>query len=444
MRYPILSRGVQIAALVAVISAARCAEWSAGANLSDKDLSPITITSNFDRGSIGEIIEISPGFLRGRTRHWVQSSGRNDQRYWFYFRLDGVDNREVTVELTDIYGLYRGRPHRSIFDPKTRPVVSYDRKSWERIEQTDLDPATGTWRWRHYFKSSPAWVAYAHPYPLEQAIRWLEDISRNPGVRREGIGESVDGRPLWLLTIGPERPEKTVLLTSLAHPGEDAAGYFVEGLVSFLLSDDPQAQSIRRRLLFKIIPVMNPDGLYRGHARLNAHMEDLNSAWDVAKRDDEGEPEIVAVRTWLTAWTACRALDFHFDIHCNGQSRTNHGLITPDSVLRERLFPLLQKSFPCRSTQTKFVGSSALYTAARFGSHSATIELSQGRHGEDGARYLTIDDYRAHGGAFLRALDDFLALPAADAVSQSPCVGAGGEIVDTVTRHLDRAERNMQ
>jgi len=290
-------------------------------------------------------------------------------------------------------------------------VVSYDRKSWERIEQTDLDPATGTWRWRHYFKSSPAWVAYAHPYPLEQAIRWLEDISRNPGVRREGIGESVDGRPLWLLTIGPERPEKTVLLTSLAHPGEDAAGYFVEGLVSFLLSDDPQAQSIRRRLLFKIIPVMNPDGLYRGHARLNAHMEDLNSMWDEAESEGAGEPEVVAVRSWLKSWTAGGGkLDFHFDIHCDGQQNTNHGLLTPDSSLREGLFPLLQKNSPWRSTPTKFSGAIVNYTAARFGSHSATIELSQGRHGEDDSVYLTIDDYRAHGSAFLRALDEFLVM----------------------------------
>ncbi len=376
----------------------------------------IKIASDFDRGSIGELKEISPGLLRGTTQHWVQPNAQNDQRYWFYFRMDGVAGREVTVELTDIYGLYRGRPHRSIFDPATRPVVSYDQIVWERIEQTDLDPQTGTWRWRHHFARSPAWVAYAHPYPLEQATRWLDSISRRPEVRREKIGASVDGRPLWLLTIGPERPKKTVLITSLAHPGEDAAGYLVEGLVNFLLSDDPHAQSLRRHVMFKIIPVLNPDGLYRGQARLNAHLEDLNAGWDLTRRDDEGEPEIVAVRTWLTAWVAGGGtLDFHFDFHCNGQSHTTHFLASSDPWLIGDFVPRLQEHFLCQPSRTKFVGSSALYTATRYKSHSATFEMTQSRLGADNARYLTIDDYRSTGSAFLQALHNFLALTPSEA-----------------------------
>ncbi|MGH8021848.1 MAG: M14-type cytosolic carboxypeptidase, partial [Opitutaceae bacterium] len=238
-----------------------------------RPLEPITVNAAFDRGSIGELKEVSPGVLRGGTRHWVQKNGQNDQRYWFYFQLDGVAARDVTIVLADMIGVYRGKPHRTIVSESSRPVVSYDRITWERMDNARWDADAGPWTLHHRFARSPAWIAYAHPYTLGQANRWLDKLAEEPEVKMERIGMSADGRPLRLVTIGSERPKRTVLITSLQHPGEDSSGYVMEGALGFLLSDDPQAVALRREVLFKIIPVVNPDGLYRGHARLNARLE---------------------------------------------------------------------------------------------------------------------------------------------------------------------------
>jgi hypothetical protein len=369
------------------------------------DARPIRVSSDFDRGSIGDLREVEPGHLRGQTRHWVQASGQNDQRYWFYFKLEGVEGREISFELTDMFGVYRGRPHRGIIDDATQPVVTYDGVTWHRVSGGHISE-DGVWTFKYLFRSSPAWIAYAHPYTLGQATRWIEEVAKNPAVEKKTIGQSAEGRPITVLRIGSKEPRKVVLLSSLIHPGEDASGYLLEGIVAFLLGDNARAKALRRDVRFEIIPVMNPDGLFRGEARLNAHLEDLNAAWDPAIGDHAGEPEIAAVRGWLTqVYGATTKLDVHLDLHCAGQRRTNIALVSTDAWLQDTLGPLIAKSFPMKPVKGGFAGSFADFTQARYGAHSATLEISQSRYGAENNSYLTIDDYRAGGVTLGKALE---------------------------------------
>jgi len=38
--------------------------------------------------------------------HWIKSDGIGNQYYWFYFRVDGVAQRTVTFELTNLIADY--------------------------------------------------------------------------------------------------------------------------------------------------------------------------------------------------------------------------------------------------------------------------------------------------------------------------------------------------
>ena len=43
----------------------------------------------------------------------------------------------------------------------------------------------------------------------------------------------------------------------------------VQGLIDFLVSSHKIAQELRDKLIFKVVPMMNPDGVYLGNYRGN-------------------------------------------------------------------------------------------------------------------------------------------------------------------------------
>lgn len=75
----------------------------------------------------------------------------------------------------------------------------------------------------------------------------------------------------------PSHKEKKVMVISArVHPGETNGSYMMQGLIKFLLSEDPEAQELRKRVVFKIIPMCNPDGVIIGNYRTSLSGNDLN------------------------------------------------------------------------------------------------------------------------------------------------------------------------
>lgn len=50
----------------------------------------------------------------------------------------------------------------------------------------------------------------------------------------------------------------------------------LNGLIDFILSESDQAKVLRDNFVFKIIPILNPDGVYRGYYRLDTEGQNLN------------------------------------------------------------------------------------------------------------------------------------------------------------------------
>ncbi|CAM2099022.1 unnamed protein product [Caretta caretta] len=70
-----------------------------------------------------------------------------------------------------------------------------------------------------------------------------------------------------------------VVLMARVHPGESNASWVMKGTVEFLVSGDPIAELLRKCFIFKIIPMLNPDGVINGNHRCSLSGDDLNRQW---------------------------------------------------------------------------------------------------------------------------------------------------------------------
>ena len=76
--------------------------------------------------------------------------------------------------------------------------------------------------------------------------------------------------------IVPFIEKKVVILTGRVHPGESNASFMMEGFLKFITSSNPIAIELRKRIVFKIVPFTNPDGVIAGNYRTSFSGNDLN------------------------------------------------------------------------------------------------------------------------------------------------------------------------
>ena len=90
----------------------------------------------------------------------------------------------------------------------------------------------------------------------------------------EGLFPAAKGDP----TKRPFRFNKpTVFISSRVHPGETPASFVLDGIWKFLTNENnEQARVLRDKFVFKIVPMLNPDGVYRGYYRLDTLGQNLN------------------------------------------------------------------------------------------------------------------------------------------------------------------------
>ncbi|MFT3998061.1 MAG: M14-type cytosolic carboxypeptidase [Asticcacaulis sp.] len=255
----------------------------------------ISIHSDFDGGNI----EVLRALGEGHFDLAIRADHASHYYQWFYFRADGVQGAELTLNLTNAGGsAYTGGWE------NYSACVSSDNQHWTRAQTTY---AGGVLTIRHTPASDSLWVAYFAPYDSDRHRALVERVKTLPGVGHRVVGQTLDGRDLDLFSLG-NGPRK-VWLYARQHPGETMAEWWMEGAIPYLTSDAPEAAALRAAATFYVVLNANPDGSARGHLRTNAAGTDLNRQW--AEPSPEKSPEVLAIRNAMDE----TGVDFAIDVH---------------------------------------------------------------------------------------------------------------------------------
>lgn len=76
------------------------------------------------------------------------------------------------------------------------------------------------------------------------------------------------------------KQKKAIVLTARVHPGEVVGSWMMRGCLNFLTDPEShEAKILRQKFIFKIIPMLNPDGVINGNYRCSLAGCDLNRRW---------------------------------------------------------------------------------------------------------------------------------------------------------------------
>ncbi len=271
------------------------------------------ITSDFEGGNFGNVTKLSANHFAGEA----ETKLSEPKPMWYYFRIDGPAGNEVTVDVVNLGNIYGPRAG-------MKPVVSYDRKTWKRVEQTDWkSPVLSL---RIPMKGRTAWVAFCFPYTYTDLRTYLQRLKdQSPSnVNVEILCRSRQGRDVFLVTITAGLEEtgqkKGIWMTGRQHSGEVTGTFVLEGLIDFLVSDDPVARRMRKDFIFKVIPMVDVDGVANGCYGKDQVPKDFNRDWT----KNPSIPTIQTLRTTISNWARDHSYQMFLDVHSPGACGENH------------------------------------------------------------------------------------------------------------------------
>eukprot|EP00073_Rattus_norvegicus_P035334 XP_008760238.1 PREDICTED: cytosolic carboxypeptidase 2 isoform X2 [Rattus norvegicus] len=291
---------------------------------------------------------------------------------WFYFRVQNT-RKDVTYRFT-IVNLLKPK---SLYAVGMKPLmysqldatiynIGWRREGHEiKYYKNNMDDGPQplyclTWTIQFPHDQDTCFFAHFYPYTYTDLQCYLLSVANNPiqsqFCKLRALCRSLAGNTVYLLTItNPSRTpqeaaaKKAVVLSARVHPGESNSSWIMNGFLDFILSDSPDAQLLRDIFVFKVIPMLNPDGVIVGNYRCSLAGRDLNRHYKTVLKDSF--PCIWYTKNMIKRLLEEREVLLYCDFH--GHSRKNNIFLygchsnNRKHWLHERVFPLmLSKNAP--------------------------------------------------------------------------------------------------
>lgn len=148
----------------------------------------------------------------------------------------------------------------------------------------------------------------------EQGLKGLfpESIGNLVPIGNKPVGS------LRCLSFSVDKP--IVFISCRVHPGETQASYVLQGLLDFLTNpEDLRARILRKFFVFKIIPMINPDGVFHGHHRYDTNGYNMNRHY--INPNPKLQPEIYAIRRIVLFYSQQHKIKHFLDLHGHSSSK---------------------------------------------------------------------------------------------------------------------------
>lgn len=288
-------------------------------NKSAENPHEISIHTDFEGGSLGAIEKLSNTHWRCGLAGESDWQNRNRQASWYYFRVDGAKGQQIKVELTDLLGEYNYRSGTHAVTAETRPVISYDQKSWRHLTDNEVTWIEETVELHLHFQpeGESIWIAHQPPYTNKNLELLLEQLDSHAHVVKQAIGKTPEGRDIVLVTVSNDEisleDKQIIWIMARQHAWESGTSWVMEGILRYL-TESQEGTAWLNAFVFKLIPMADPDGVARGGVRFNQYGHDLNRNWDLVKPEEM--PEIASQKKAFSEWVATnKRVDFFLTIH---------------------------------------------------------------------------------------------------------------------------------
>ncbi len=222
---------------------------------------------------------------------------------WYAFRIESAAPRELRMRLE-----YQGAKHRY------SPFVSADGLVWRALDRGSVSvQPDGSALLRLDLPRGSTFVAAREPWPARRHDDWTRAWAQRPDLSVSVLGQSREGRDILMVQSDPAeiRPQ-TLLVTGRQHPPEVSGAASLEHFVAELFADTATARRFRETHRVVVVPLLNPDGVERGHWRNGMGGTDLNRDWGRFS-----QPEIALVGALIArietdpAGELAMVVDFH-------------------------------------------------------------------------------------------------------------------------------------
>jgi hypothetical protein len=371
----------------------------------DTGAGPLGLSAAFDSGSIGAWTIEGDSITATLATHELVNTGV-EYAYWLHVELSGAEDRTVDFAL-------EGIRHAAFFGDhpdESQLVTSCDGERWERITEHSYDEREGgTYRFTHRFDCDRPRVATFFPSSWEDLDRWTRIKGKHPHASLSILGQSAQGRDLYELKItNPELPDagkRTVFVLGRQHAAETAGSHQLTGMVDFLLSGEPEAQPLLDRAVWRVVPMLNPDGVYLGLNRGTSQLRDPNADWA-----NDSSIEVVTVRDRVRSLAEETGLDMVLDWHNQVNDERWHDFVYAPTG--NRFFPVLSEwtafdeqeasgASECTAADCSFRGWSMSQVL-----FDPMFVLEPSPH----QAHWTLDRLRAQGALTARAIGDYFEL----------------------------------